>query len=225
MNLKDKFHAWLRNPALRNYNTLLSVWTVTAVVYALVKLLIGKYNNFKIFKGVFWHAIEGLPLYECYHDQYSDCNHYGILFSLIIAPFAVLPDWLGIVLWVVANTVFLFYAIKLLPLSHNQKVVVYWFSYIELMTAQGMQQFNISVAAIIIMAYVLIGKRQDFWAACLIAAGMLIKIYPVVGLAFFFFSKQKGRLILSMIFWLAVWFFIPILYTPGLDYVVAQYVG
>ncbi len=225
MNLKDKCSTWLKSPALRQYRTILCVWTTTAVVYAVVKLLMGKYNNYKIFKGVFWHAIEGLPLYECYHDQYYDCNHYGILFSLIIAPFAVLPDWLGVVLWVAANTALLFYAIKQLPLSHNQKVLVYWFSYVELMTAQGVQQFNISVVAIILLSYAFISKKRDFWAACVIALGALVKIYPIVALAFFFFSKQKVKLTFSMLFWLLVWFLVPVLYTPGLDYVVSQYVA
>lgn len=224
MNLKSKVIALLKSPALKKDKTIFFVWTITAVIYALVKLFIGKYNNYKIFKGVFWHTIEGLPLYEHYHSEYGDCNHYGILFSLIIAPFAVLPDWLGIILWIVVNTAILFYAIRQLPLSHNQKVFIYWFSYVELMTAQGMQQFNISVATIIILSYVFISKKKDFWAACIIIFGTLIKIYPIVGLAFFFFSKQKIKLVASLFFWLAVWFFLPVLYTPGLDYVVSQYV-
>jgi hypothetical protein len=167
--------------------------------------------------------MEGVSLYKEYPDLYGDNNHYGILFGIIIAPFAMLPDVIGIVLWVVVNTVILFYAIRQLSLSHTQKVIVYWFSYCELMTAQAMQQFNISVAAIILLSFALIEKKKDFWAACVIVLGAFVKIYPIVGLAFFFFSKQKLRFILSCVFWGLLFLFVPLLYTPGYEYVISQY--
>ncbi|MDR1557230.1 MAG: DUF2029 domain-containing protein [Tannerellaceae bacterium] len=183
----------------------------------------GKYNNYKIFKYVYWHAIEGLPLYKEYPNQYYDNNHYGIIFSTIIAPFAILPDWLGLMLWNVANTLILFYAIRHLPLTNNQKKLIYWFSFIELMTAQSVQQFNISVGAFILLSFIFIEKKKEFWAACIIVIGTFIKIYPIVGLAFFLFSKQKTKFILSLLFWSILFFFLPILYTSGFDYVSSQY--
>ena len=63
--------------------------------FAIVKLLIGKYNNYKIFEGVYWHAIEGLTLYGDHYPEYYDSNHYGILFSLIIAPFRPVTGMVG----------------------------------------------------------------------------------------------------------------------------------
>lgn len=126
-------------------------------------------------------------------------------------------------LWIVANTAILFYAIRQLPLTHNQKVLVYWFSFIELMTAQGLQQFNISVVAIIVLAFALIEKEKDFWAACVIMLGAFVKIYPIVGLAFFFFSKQKKAFLFSCLLWAGVFFILPVLYTSGFDYVLSQY--
>lgn len=209
--------------SLRREKSVLYIWILTGIIYAIAKILIGKYNNYKIFKYVFPHAVDGLTLYGD-HPEYYDSNHYGIVFSLIIAPFSILPDWLGMILWITANTVFLFYAIKQLPLTYKQKIFIYWYALIELMTAQGVQQFNISVAAFIILAFVFIEKKKDFWAACVIILGTLIKIYPIVGLAFFFFSKQKTKLVLSCIFWAIIFFVIPMLYTPGADYVISQYV-
>jgi hypothetical protein len=199
------------------------VWVITGACFAIIKFLIGKYNNYNIFKYVYWHAIDGLSLYKEYPDLYGDNNHYGVLFGIIIAPFAMLPDILGIILWVVVNTVILFYAIRQLPLTHTQKVIVYWFSYCELMTAQSMQQFNISIAAFIILSFALIEKKKDFWAAFVIVLGAFVKIYPIVGLAFFFFSKHKLRFILSCVFWGLLFLFIPVLYTPGYEYVISQY--
>jgi len=221
MTLTNKFSTYI--PYLKKDKTIFIVWITTGALFAIVKFLIGKYNNYEIFKYVYWHAIDGLSLYKEYPDLYGDNNHYGILFSLIIAPFAVLPDIIGIILWIVINSAILFYAIRQLPLTHLQKVVVYWYAYCELMTAQSMQQFNISITAFILLSFVLIEKKKDFWAACIIMLGTFIKIYPIVGLAFFFFSKQKFRLIASCVFWALLFFFIPMLYTPGYEYVISQY--
>lgn len=224
LNMYAKFLAFLKNPRLQAPRTTCLVWLLTGAVFALIKFAIGKFNNYKIFEWVYWHAREGLTLYGDYPALYNDSNHYGIIFSLIIAPFAWLPEWLGLVLWVVANTALLYYAIRQLPLTQVQKAFIYWYAYIELMTAQGVQQFNISVAAFIILAYALIHQRKDFWAALVIVLGTFIKIYPIVGLAFFFFSKRKGVLVAGCFFWAAVCFFLPVLYTPGLEYVCSQYV-
>lgn len=222
MKVLEKCKSFVNLPLWKEEKTLWWLWISTGIIYALIKFFIGKYNNYKIFKYVFPHAVDGVILYGDY-PEYYDSNHYGILFSALIAPFSVLPDWLGMILWITVNTAFLFYAIKQLPLSTPHKVFIYWFSFIELMTAQGVQQFNISVAAFIILAFVFIEKKKDFWAACLIMLGTFIKIYPIVGLAFFFFSKNKLKLVLSCIFWGGLFLFVPVLYTPGFDYVISQY--
>ncbi|MDR1879383.1 MAG: DUF2029 domain-containing protein [Tannerellaceae bacterium] len=208
---------------LEEYRTVFLLWMASAALYGCIKFLIGKYNNYKIYEGVFGHAAGGTSLYASY-PEYYDTNHYGILFSLVIAPFSLLPHWAGIVLWIMGNTAFLFYAVRQLPLTRRQKLFVYWFAFCELMTTQGVQQFNISICAIILLTFVLIEKRRDFWAACFLVGGTFIKLYPVVGFAFFFFSRRKTALLLSALFWAVLFFFLPVIYTPGIDYVTSQYV-
>lgn len=183
------------HPVWREPRTVFGVWMLTGVIFAIVKLLIGKYNNYKIFEGVYWHAIEGLTLYGDHYPEYYDSNHYGVLFSLIIAPFALLPEWLGMILWIAGNTALLFYAISRLPLSSTQKIIIYWYSYCELMTAQGVQQFNISVAAFILLSFVLILEKKDFWAAGIIMLGTFIKIYPNRGIGVLFLLKAESEII------------------------------
>ncbi len=46
------------------------------------------------------------------------------------------------------------------PLSKNQKAIICWTAYIELITAQLVQQFNISVAAFILLAFAFIEKKK-----------------------------------------------------------------
>jgi hypothetical protein len=54
-------------------------------------------------------------------------------------------------------------------------------------------------------------KEKDFWATLFIAIGFLIKLYGIVGIAFFFFSRHKLNFILSFISWLIILFCLPML--------------
>lgn len=221
--MKNFFVSFFRRTPFNKAQTLFYVWMTSGLVYAVVKLIMGKYNNYKIFEYVFPHMVNGQHLYIEYPAEYYDLNHYGPLFAFVIAPFSMMPEWLGMIAWILANTMFLFYAIKQLPLSSQRKIIIGWFSLCELMTAQGVQQFNISVAAFIILAFVMIEREKDFWAAFFILFGTLIKIYPIVGLAFFFFSKHKGKLVLACFFWGAVLLGLPLIIAPGSDYLFSQY--
>ena len=216
----EKCKAFLARPFLRDYRTLLGLWLLLGVVAALAKL--HAHNNFLIFRGVFWHVWQQLPLYEAYPQEYFDVNHYGPLFSLVIAPFAVVPDWLGLVLWCVSLSVFLYVAVRRSTMTQRQQVFILWFCAHELLTALFMQQFNIAIAAIILLAFFLIEKERDAEAAFFIVVGTLVKLYGIVGLAFFFFSRHKVRFLLSLAGWGALLFALPMLISSP-EYIVGQY--
>ena len=216
----EKCKAFLARPFLRDYRTLLGLWLLLGVVAALAKL--HAHNNFLIFRGVFWHVWQQLPLYEAYPQEYFDVNHYGPLFSLVIAPFAVVPDWLGLVLWCVSLSVFLYVAVRRSTMTQRQQVFILWFCAHELLTALFMQQFNIAIAAIILLAFFLIEKERDTEAAFFIVVGTLVKLYGIVGLAFFFFSRHKVRFLLSLAGWGALLFALPMLISSP-AYIVGQY--
>jgi uncharacterized membrane protein YeiB len=67
------------------------------------------------------------------------------------------------------------------------------------------------MTAIIILSFVYINEEKDLWAAFCIALGTFIKLYGVVGLAFFFFSKNKPKFILSLLLWSLVFLGLPML--------------
>ncbi|RWZ86169.1 MAG: hypothetical protein EO766_15170 [Hydrotalea sp. AMD] len=50
-----------------------------------------RFNNFVIFRYVFFHTLQQTNLYLEYPQTYADVNLYGPFFSIVIAPFAVLP--------------------------------------------------------------------------------------------------------------------------------------
>lgn len=223
LRLCAKLQAFFHKPFFSNPRTLFGLWTLLAVVAGLTKIAPHRHNNFLIFRGVFWHTIQKLSLYDFYPAEYNDHNHYGPIFSLVIAPFAVVPDAIGLLGWLVVLALGMYYAVRRLPLEEGRQIFLYWFCAHELLTALQMQQFNIAIAAIIIGSFAAIEKGREVTAAFLIVLGTFVKLYGVVGLAFFFFVKRKPRFILALIGWSVVCFVAPMLISSP-EYVVGQYV-
>ena len=223
LHLCAKLQAFFHKPFFSNPRTLFGLWTLLAVVAGLTKIAPHRHNNFLIFRGVFWHTIQKLSLYDFYPTEYNDHNHYGPIFSLVIAPFAVVPDAIGLLGWLVVLALGMYYAVRRLPLEEGRQIFLYWFCAHELLTALQMQQFNIAIAAIIIGSFAAIEKGREVTAAFLIVLGTFVKLYGVVGLAFFFFVKRKPRFILALIGWSIVCFVAPMLISSP-EYVVGQYV-
>lgn len=223
LRLCAKLQAFFHKPFFSNPRTLFGLWTLLAVVAGLTKIAPHRHNNFLIFRGVFWHTIQKLSLYDFYPTEYNDHNHYGPIFSLVIAPFAVVPDAIGLLFWLVVLALGMYYAVRRLPLEEGRQIFLYWFCAHELLTALQMQQFNIAIAAIIIGSFAAIEKGREVTAAFLIVLGTFVKLYGVVGLAFFFFVKRKPRFILALIGWSVVCFVAPMLISSP-EYVIGQYV-
>ena len=194
---------------LNNRKLIISTYIIVALISALKQILRRHDNNYQIFKNVFYHIIEEKSLYASYPNLYFDYNHYGPIFGLFIAPFAIMPDGLGMVFWCIFNALVLVYAISQLNLESSKINLILWICMHEFLTTSLGQQFNPIMTSIIILSYVLIEKEKDFWSACLIILGTFIKLYGIVGLAFFFFSKNKIKFIGSLAFWSVVFFVLP----------------
>ncbi len=218
--LKNRIYGLLSKPFLNDQRTLLWLWLILPIVAALFK--IHKHNNFLIFRGVFWHTLSQSSLYAAYPDEYYDFNYYGPAFSLIIAPFAILPDWLGLIAWLIFLSASLYIALRCLPLPCRSRIFIYWFCAHELLTALFMAQFNIAIAATIVGSFCCIIKGKDHWAAALIVIGTFVKIYSVVGIAFFLFSRHKLRFIVWLIIWAIVFFVLPMCISSP-QFILSQY--
>ena len=167
------------------------------------------HNNYFVYKYNFYHVLEQVNLYKPDPAHYFDLNHYGPIFSYIIAPFALMPDGFGVVLWVMFTAGLLLFAIKQLPIKQNHSLIILLLCAHELMTSAANVQINPLIAALIIFSFTFIKNKQDFWAALMIALGTFIKLYGIVALAFFFFSDNKIKLVGSLIFWSVVLFVLP----------------
>jgi hypothetical protein len=173
------------------------------VVYLILAIIAGfkqyhhhSYNNYLIFKYVYWHTVDLQNLYNNY-PEYLDSNHYGPLFSIFIAPFALLPDGLGSILWNIANVSILLWGIYSLPISLNKRTIIAWICAHEALTALFSFQFNIALTGIILLSFSYLIKKKEVQSAFFIAFGTLVKLYGIVGLAFFFFARNKLKFIIG----------------------------
>src|SRR6202012_341359 len=105
------------------------------------------HNNYFVYKYNFLNVIHQHSLYAPQPQNYFDLNHYGPIFSLIIAPFALMPDGLGVILWVMFNAWILMKAIQLLPVKQDQWIVILLLCAHELMTSAANVQSNPLIAA------------------------------------------------------------------------------
>lgn len=168
-------------------------------------------NNYLIFRQAYYHAKAGLNLYAAYPKEYYDMYYYGPLFSLFVAPFAIPPESVGFFLWEVVNAAVVLVAINMLPLDTKRKTWMLLLCVIEFANSSFYMQFNPMITAMIIISFMLVERKKDQWATLLIVAGAMIKIYPVVGLAFFVFSKDKPKFIIWTIAWAAILLALPML--------------
>lgn len=206
---------------LQNRYFLVALWMGVSLACSLALMFKGTYSNYITFYQSFWHSISSSPLYIEYPIQ-RDLFLYGIPFTALIAPFAFLPEPLGMVLWCLTNCGMLYYAITKLNLKKWQLAVVVLVSVNDVFTAVLSQQYSIGITAMIIFSYILIEKEKDFWAALMIVLGTMTKLYGIVGLAFFLFSKHKMKFIVGVFVWSIVLFLLPMLYASP-EYVIHSY--
>ena len=205
-----------------NFVTIL--WFLVPII-AVILLISGgdsEINNYLIFKNVFWHTVHQQNLYSVYSEAYFDKNHYGPLFSILIAPFAVLPNFMGATLWTMLNIWILFYAVHKLPISNWGKNIILLICLIETLTSVQNLQFNPMLCSWIILTYVFIKEVKLGLAAMLIVAGTFVKLYGIVGIPFIFFTKDYKKIFGYLVLWAILFFCLP-MFISNPEFVVQSY--
>ncbi|WP_345213246.1 glycosyltransferase family 87 protein [Mucilaginibacter gynuensis] len=173
-------------------------------------------NNYLIFRQSYYHAKAHLNLYQHYPAEYYDVFLYGPLFTFFVAPFAVLPEVVGFFFWEVFNAAAFLLAVHLLPFNNRIKTAILLLCVVEFANSVHYMQFNPVIAALIILSFIMVKKEKDHWATLLTIFGAFMKVYPIAGLAFFVFSKHKGKFIGWGLFWIVVCLCLPALISgPG----------
>ena len=205
--LKKKINQLLHNTLWVNI-----IWYVVPLVAGLIKAIQGA-NNYTIYKGVYYHTLRKTNLFDFYPNEYIDKNHYGIVFSLLIAPFTLLPDWLAILAYQTAQLFGLNYVIRKLPIAEYKHNILILFLLFEAIANCQNVQFNTFIAFVLVGAYVWIHNQNEFKAAFITMLGFFVKLYGIVGLGLFFFVKNKIKYILYLTLSTIILYLLPLLLT------------
>jgi len=214
MNKQGWFEKYfLSGVFLFNKRVAVFLWFGLSSLTVIQSILLNKLNNFIIYRNVFIHATQKANLYLPYPAEYNDVNLYGPIFSILIAPFAILPVALGAVCWVLANVTFLYYALSKLPLGDKYKNALVILCAHEMMNHSSWLQTNAFVCGCIVLGFVFTNQKKDIWALFFIMLATFTKIYGIAGLVFFLFSSKKPQFILWAVIWSGVFFVAPLLIT------------
>ncbi|ARS39395.1 hypothetical protein CA265_06905 [Sphingobacteriaceae bacterium GW460-11-11-14-LB5] len=201
----------------------LFLWVLITLIFVIDSWATHRYNNYLIFENTFRNLLQEKSLYAPYPAYHEDANHYGPVFSILMAPFALMHNWVGLLFWNLFNCFLLFKAVQTLPLSEDKKVIIGYIAIPCLIESMLNQQFNAGAAALMILSYTQINKDKGIWSALCIVLGTFIKLYGIVGLVFFFFAKKKPVFVLWLIMWSIVIFLLPMLLADP-DFVVQSYI-
>jgi hypothetical protein len=197
-------------------------WFGLSALTAWQHLSSGTFNNFKVFRSVFFHALDRTSLYAAYPAEHADINLYGPVFSLVIAPFAWMPPKVGAICWVMANAALLLYAIGQLPVRREWKAAIVLFSAHELMINSTWFQSNALVASCLLLGYAFVQREREGAALFFIMLATFFKLYGMAGLCFLPFSRHPLRFLGWMVAWSIILFLAPAILT-GLGFLLRSY--
>ncbi len=170
------------------------------------------YNNYVIFKQSFFHLMHNKDLYVLYPEQHWDLYKYSPAFALLMAPFALLPDFIGLTLWNLLNGLVLVWALLKLPVSPKKKNIYFVaFVLIELISSLQNTQSNALIAGLIIFAFLFLEKKNIAMAALCIVLTFYIKLFGIVALSIFIFYPGKLKAALYTLGWAALFAALPLI--------------
>jgi hypothetical protein len=168
-------------------------------------------NDYIIFKQSFLHLILHKDLYVLYADEYNDLFKYSPTFAMFMAPFAYLPNLLGLILWNVLNFLVLFYAFRNFPFPTEKKsLFAMGFIFIEALTSLVFTQSNCIIAGLLIITFECLEKNKMVLATLLVALTVFIKPFGLVALFLFLFYPQKIKGFAFLIGWFILLFMLPL---------------
>lgn len=209
--------------SLADFRTIAFIWLIMCLVPWIRRGITGTMDlDYTIFNHSFWHAWQQMPLYTLYPED-ENLFLYGPLFPVLMAPIAVLPFHLGRLIWMLLVTFIPFWSIRKSLFSRADQIFILWFITLEAYTCINDSETNSMILACILSTFYFTEKEKDFWAGFLIALGTVTKIYGIVGLVFFLFSRHKLKFVASVVVCTVVMLALPLL-VFGPEYILGQYV-
>jgi hypothetical protein len=199
-----------------DYLTITVLVIVVIIIVPVQHYFFTSYNNYTIFQHSSFHFFQKVNLYLEYPKEYYDVFLYNPTFSILFAPIAYLPTFLGMLVWVVIIAGGFYYAVRLLPLDKKSNLFILYFTFIELVTSVQNLQTNSLIAAGILFTFIFLEKKSTFKSALFVNLGFFVKGYGAVSGAFYLLKNPRIKSLLHLLIWFLVLACLPLLYyTPS----------
>jgi hypothetical protein len=168
-----------------------------ALASAIPALLRPGFGNFDIFRHSFAHLVDGSGLYVHYRDEPGDLFKYSPTFALAMAPFWLMPKWLGLPVWNLINAFAPLVAVNRLALSREARAFVLLFSAVELFISLQNLQSNGLVVALMIGTFAALERDRPMVAALLAGLALHIKLFGIVGVVLFVLYRRRSTFLVA----------------------------
>jgi len=200
---------------LSKKSTVALILLIAGIVVGIQTNAIHGYNNFLIYKFSNVHLSHWINLYAWHKSEYMDQFLYSPAFAVFIAPFTVIPLWLGLILWSLVSCAFFYFSVTLLPyISTGKKMAVFFITLIEFITCIQNNQTNAIIVSCMVLAFICFENEKVFWAAFFIILGSSIKVFGLAAAVLFLVYPGKGKFILYMLFWGTLFTIAPLVLVP-----------
>lgn len=129
-------------------------------------LVAGAFNNYRIFSRSFGHLVQGVNLYAAYPGEHGDLFKYSPAFALLMAPFSLVPEAIGVILWNLLNMLAPVWAVGKLRLEPRQKSLILFLIFLELLTSVQNAQSNGLMLGLILGAFAFSRIENRSWRCC-----------------------------------------------------------
>ncbi len=200
---------------------LLALYLTTAVFVTVQQGVLGRSNNFAVFRAAAVNLLEHRDLYAAHPEQHVDLYKYSPSFALLFLPFTVVPFALALLIWSLLNSLLLWYAVRRL-LPDRQATLVLALVYLEVVFAMQYAQSNGLVTALLLLAFLALEEGRELRAALFIGVDTFIKIFPFGGTALAVFHRRRYRFAVLLVGVAAGLALLPLLFIPPHE-LLAQY--
>jgi hypothetical protein len=146
-------------------------------------------NNFEIFRASWDNLVAGRDLYAA-SERHHDFFKYAPTFALLFAPLAILPFWLGMLLWNAMNAGALYWSLGRV-LEPERAFIARAIVFFDAVGAMQNVQSNALVAGLMIIAFAELDRRRELRAAMAVAVGTMVKVFPIVAATFAIFRPYR----------------------------------
>ncbi len=193
---------------------IVALYALTAAFVTWQQLHLDHINNWRMARWSFYQLLQGGDLYAPQPAWFFDLYQYSPTFALLVAPFALPPLWLGLLLFNTFNIGVFYYAVRRF-LPGRLGLAALLILYFEVLRSTQNTEINTLVTGLILLAFLWLEGGRVWGAAAAIAAGAAIKIFPLAAGALALPHRWRWRFGVALAAALAAVILAPLLVTPA----------